>query len=265
MRIKTEIVNKIFIVTFEGRRFDASFAQVFVKSMQHYIQRGHLDIVLDLASVEFVDSMGIGAIVHCLNQINGRGQLVLCGVNDTVVNLLKMTGLDDVFVQVADRNEAFKRLNVEKKKRVVAPVSAPTPPKAKGFDEALLSSLSMESDDPVQEVSSGERRKYRRIDHKHILNEDIILKCFNKNSGKQSTTVVLDISPGGVLLVSQSKCTIGDELILEGRIGINFKFRERAVIRNCREGKYGIEFIDPSEKTISFLQQLTGSVMMGKT
>ncbi len=263
MKIKTEIINKVLVVTCEGSRFDASFAQGFVKSMQNYIQKGYLDIVLDLSSVEFVDSTGLGAIVRCLKELNGRGHLVLCGVNVMVLSLFKMTRLENVFLQAADRSEAFRRLDLEKKKRVTSPAPSPASPKSKGFDEALLSSLSMEGGGPVRETGSKERRKYRRIDHKHILNEDIIFNCTNQVTGKRSTTIVLDISAGGVLMVSHASCTIGDELILEGSIGINFKFRERAVIRNCRQGKYGIEFIKPSEKTTSFLQQLTGAVMMG--
>lgn len=264
MKIKTEIINKIFVVTCQGNRFDASFAQEFVKFMRYHIQKGHLDIILDLSSVEFVDSSGLGAIVRCLKEINGRGKLVLCGVNEMVLSLLQITRLEKVFIRAADRKEAFKRLALEKKKQAAPPPPPLAPPKPKGFDDALLSSLSMEGDDEAAaEKTITDRRRYRRIDHKYILNEDIILKCINKKTGKRLMTVVIDISPGGVLIVSPSKLSIGEKVILEGRIGANFKFREQAVVRNCREGKYGLEFIDPLEKTKSFLLQLTGSVMMG--
>jgi len=261
MKIKTEIINGVFVVTCQGSRFDASFAQDFVKSMQNYIQKGHLDIILDLSSVEFVDSTGLGAIVRCLKEINGRGKLVLCGVNEMVLSLLQITRLDKVFIQAADRREALKRLALEKKKQKTPP---PPPPKPKGFDDALLSSLSMEEDDEsAPQKTVRDRRRFRRINHKYILNEDIILKCINKKTGKHSMIVVIDISPGGVLIVSPSNLSIFDKVILEGRIGANFKLREQAIVRNCREGKYGLEFIDPLERTKSFLLELTGSVMMG--
>ncbi len=262
MKIKTEIINNVFVVTCQGSRFDASFARDFVKSMQYHIQKGHLDIILDLSSVEFVDSAGLGAIVRCLKEINGRGKLVLCGAKEMVLSLLQITQLDKVFIQAENRREAFKRLALEKKK-LHAP-SKPTPSKPKGFDEALLSSLSMEKDgEPVSEKATGERRKFKRIGHKNILNEDIIFKCIDKKTGKHSMVVVINISPGGLLIVSPSKLSIGDKVILEGRIGVNFKLREQAIVRNCREGRYGLEFIDPLEKTKSFLLRLTGSVMMG--
>jgi methyl-accepting chemotaxis protein len=181
--------------------------------------------------------------------------------------------IKDLAKQTADATleEAFKRLTaIQKKKKPVrtAPVakSAPTPvsPKAKAFDDALLSSLKMEDSDEVQEVDSAERRKYRRINRKQIINEDIIVHCTNTGTGKRLTAVILDISPSGILLVSPSKLVVGHQFILEGRIGRTFKFREHAVIRNCRDRKYGMEFKKPSEATRAFLHQLTGSLVLSK-
>ena len=269
MKINTEIVNTFFVVTCEGRRLDAPFAQNFFNSMQSIIQKGHMDIVLDLSSVEFVDSTGLGAIVRCLKELDNRGNLVLCGVNEMVLSLLKMTRLDDVFIQAATREEAFKKLAAVKKgtkPTQTAPIVQPAapPPQPKGFDNDLLSSLKMEGEETIQEVGSGERRKHQRLDKKQILNEDIIVRGRNLMTGKSLTAVILNISPGGLLLVSPAKLTVGHEFILEGRIGRNFKFREQAVIRNNRDRKYGLEFIRPSEKTTAFLHQLTGSVMLSK-
>jgi anti-sigma B factor antagonist len=269
MKINTEVVQKSFIVTCKGARLDASFAQSFFNSMQGFIQKGHMDIVLDLSSVEFVDSTGLGAIVRCLKEINGRGELVLCGVNTMVLSLLKMTRLDNVFIQAASRSEALEMLQVEQeKKKAAAPppepevTPAPAPSKSKGFDESLLSSLTMEDDGTVHGVDSAEKRRHRRITNKQILSEDIVIHCTNNGTGKRSTAVVLDISPSGILAVSPSTLTVGDEFIIGGRIGDNFKFRERAVIRNCSDGKYGFEFLKPSQETTSFLHQLTGAIML---
>lgn len=266
MKINTEIIQKIFIVTCEGTRLDAAYAKKFFNSMQSFIKKGHMDIVLDLSSVEFVDSTGLGAIVLCLKEIDGRGQFVLCGVNEMVLSLLKMTHLDSIFTQAETRKEAIKRLTLEKKKKAVAqtPAVKPAPPlpQKKGFDESLLASLTMEDGDAVPKADPKERRKYRRISNRQILNDDIIVHCTNTADGRRTTAVVINISLGGLLPVSPSKLTVGHEFIISGRIGPSFKFRERAVIRNSRDRQYGLEFINLSEKTRSFLQQLTGSVVL---
>lgn len=269
MKINTEIVQKIFIVTCEGSRLDASFAKSFFDSMQGFIKKGHMDIILDLSSVKFVDSTGLGAIVRALKEIGGRGQLLLCGVNDMVLSLLKMTRLDDVFIQAIDRVAALKMLAV-----APAPVEAQKMPQAADcgtsaglsnrpcLGDPTITTLEMEGGGVVHGIAEGEKRGFRRISNKEILSEEIIVYCTNQETGKCSTAVILDISPSGLLVISPAALAVGTEFIVEGRIGRNFRLRERAVISNGREGKYGFEFVKPSPETTSFLHQLTGAVML---
>jgi len=66
-------------------------------------------------------------------------------------------------------------------------------------------------------------------------------------------------------MTSRARLAIGDEFLLEGRIGRAFKFKERAVSRASREQKYGLEFIDLSPETSQFLNRLTGSVDINKS
>lgn len=260
MKIKTEIIDSIFIVTFEGSRLDASFAQDFLTAMKGFIQKGHLDILLDLSTVEFVDSTGLGSIVRCLKEIDSRGQLVLCGVNEMVLNLLQLTRLDKIFIQAKDRREALTTLSWKKEKKSGTTISAGSGiPEEDDDDWAIL----LEVDDgEIEEVASDERRKHKRIGHRQILDEDLVAYCSNTSSGKNSTAVILNISPGGILMVSTSHHSIGDELLIRSIIGKSFKLKELAIIRSCNEGKYGLEFLKPSQKTITFLNQLTGAVSL---
>ena len=264
MRIKTEIFKGVFVVTCDGTRLDASFAQKFFNSMRGFIQKGHTDIVLELSRVKFVDSTGLGAIVRCLKEINSRGHLVLCGVNENVLSLLKMTHLDAVFLRADKVSSALETLNKEKEKAKVE-LEAETnvaEQSRKGFDPALLDSLSMEDEEPVQEVDTSERRRHRRVGHKQITNNDIVVYITNIETGKRTAAVILNISASGVLAVSPSKHAVGDSFIMEGRIGTNFKLKESVIIRNSSDGKYGFEFVKPSEKTTLFLHQMTGSVVL---
>lgn len=260
MKIKTEIVQSIFIVTFEGDRLDASFAQDFLTAMKGFIQKGHRDILLDLSAVDFVDSTGLGSIVRCLKEIDSRGQLVLCGVNEMVLSLLQMTRLDKIFTQAADRNEALNRLSWKKPKKTGTTISAVSGiPDEKEEDYAILLEI---DDGEVEEVANSERRRHRRIAHQQILDEDLVAYCTNTATGKSSTGVVLNISPGGLLMVSTSQHALGAELLIRSIIGRNFKLKELTVIRSCNDGEYGLEFVKPSEQTRLFLNQLTGAVTL---
>jgi len=264
MRIKTEIYKGVFVVTCDGTRLDAAFAQVFFNSLRSFIQKGHTDIILDLSRVQFVDSTGLGAIVRSLKEIDNRGVLMLCGVNESVLSLLKMTHLDAVFHRAPNLKASFELLKVEKEKQATkleAEIKA-IEKEPKGFDPSLLTSLSMEDGEQVQEVDNKERRRHRRIGHKQVLSSEIIVYITNKGTSKRSAAVILNISASGVLAVSPSELSVGDRFVMEGRIGTTFKLQENVIIRNCREGKYGFEFIKPSQKTTSFLHQMTGSAVL---
>ncbi len=270
MKIHTELVQKICIVTCDGGRFDASFAPSFLGSMQYLIRKGHLHLILDLSSVVFLDSTGLGAVVRCLKDVGDRGLVVLCGVNPKVLSLLKMTHLEEIFTMAEDRDQALVVARADLARRngtLSSPETKPEAPSsepsnASVFDESLLSSLKMEEDDAVLEIDSSERRRYRRIPQQQIVNDEMVFICTNRTTGRRVSGVILDISPSGILFASPVKLSEEDGFLVEGNIGRTFKLRENVVIRNRKDLNYGFEFVKPSDETTSFLHQLTGAVML---
>ena len=256
MKIETEITRGILIITCVDSRLDAAVAQPFFKMIKNHIDKGHKHLVIDLSNVKFVDSTGLGALVRCLKELGSQGQLVLYGVGELVRSLLLMTKMDNIFAQAKGKTEAIELL-LFNKKRFAAKAAG-------GFSEDGLASLKMESGEEIQEVASGERRRHQRIHHKQIVDEDIIVYCTNTRTGKRSTAIVLNISPGGLLLVSPTKYNVDDECVVQGSVGKNFKFKELVVVRQVFEGKYGLEFMKAAPETTQFLNQLTGAVIMGK-
>lgn len=293
MRIKTEILQSTFIITCEGSSLDGSLIREFLTAMNDFITKSQLDTILDLSSVNFIDSTGLGSVVRALNQIDGAGSLILCGVDERVLSLLKMTRLDEIFTQKVNRKTALSHLLRERKKAsATQPSTDPKPHliqnrnSKKGRrkahppeeDQAMLWEVAEEdfeeivSDEGMEDkdvplpgkikTPGEERRRYRRIEHKQIMNDDFVIYCKNTATGRHHPGVVLNISPGGLLMTSRSQLSIGDELLLEGRIGKHFKFKERAVSRSSHQHNYGLEFINLSAETSHFLNQLTGSVDM---
>lgn len=307
MRIKTEIIQSIFIITCEGASLDASLAQEFLTGMDRFLKKSQLDILLDLAAVNYIDSTGLGAIVRSLIDMEGDRQLILCGVNERILELLKMTYMNNEFIQAASRNRVLSNLFWERKNRIHAQAVSKTelpstqddvtihydllddepgeesqgitrekedtaiPWEVDDFEieevteqtdeaEEYLTALHNEKHDFVEPDKKKERRKYRRIEHQQITDEDITIYCKNTVTGKHHMAVVLNISPGGLLLTSPARFTPGDKLLLEGRLGRYFKFKEHAISRSCRKDKYGLEFVDLSMETTHFLNRITGSI-----
>jgi anti-sigma B factor antagonist len=275
MKIKTEIINSIFIITCDGPSLDASLAQEFLSAMGGFIQKSQMDVLLDISGVNFVDSTGIGSVIRSLTEIDGHGQLILCGVNNRTLALLEMAHLDGTIHHEPTRDKALNSLFWDTKEdshtTIVDETEFIDTTEEHEDINDLTTLLEPEKEQiPIVkknqiEIPKEERRQYRRIEKKQIMDEEFAIFCKNVTTGRQYPGLVLNISPGGILMTTRSKLSIGDELLVEGRIGRQFKFKERAVSRSCRKQKHGLEFIDLSKETNNFLDRLTGSVDMIKS
>lgn len=73
---------------------------------------GYINIIVDLDKVRFVDSSGLSAILVG-NRIctEHDGTFALCGLNDTVKNLIKISQLDDVLNIFSTQFDALNAIN----------------------------------------------------------------------------------------------------------------------------------------------------------
>lgn len=92
------------------RRLDADSSRDFKEQLTEIIQQGESQILLNLAEVEFIDSSGLGTLLSLLRQLGAQGNLMLCSVDENVMNLLRLTRLNRVFQIYADEAEAMATL-----------------------------------------------------------------------------------------------------------------------------------------------------------
>jgi len=97
MEISSEQRGNLLVVTLQEKRLEAATATFFKSTMVDFINSGATRIVLDLSQVDFVDSSGLGSIVSILKTLGDEGELVLCGISQTVMSLFKLTRLDRIF------------------------------------------------------------------------------------------------------------------------------------------------------------------------
>lgn len=94
-------------VTFEkvGSREAPIVQQELFTAAEH----GRWRIVVDLAQVTLLASMGLGALVSLHKKCKEEsGSMVVCGLGKDLLALLKLTHLDRVFRVYADRDAAVK-------------------------------------------------------------------------------------------------------------------------------------------------------------
>lgn len=109
MKLAIENREDVLVVQPEESRLDALIASEFKDRLGSLIKDGHRKIVLDLASVEFIDSSGLGAMVTVLKKIGNLGEMRLCSISKPVQSLFEMTRMNKVFKIFEDRQQALLR------------------------------------------------------------------------------------------------------------------------------------------------------------
>ncbi len=85
------------LVRVDEPRLDAAIALTFKDRMREIIARGSGGILLDLASVGFLDSSGLGAIIALHKAMPPGRQLELAGLTPNVARVFRLTHMDSVF------------------------------------------------------------------------------------------------------------------------------------------------------------------------
>ena len=111
MQIEETMSGEVAILAILQPRIDLRSAGELKLAIGERGGRGLRGLVVDLTVVAFVDSSGLGALVSSLKLIGRGGELVLCGLNDTVVTLFELTRMDKVFRSFATSAEAVAALS----------------------------------------------------------------------------------------------------------------------------------------------------------
>lgn len=97
MQVVTHSHGDTVVASVKESRIDAASAVKFKDAMQA-IGRGPGDrVILDLASVEFLDSSGLGAVVAVMKAYAPSKTLELAGLGPVVEKVFRLTRMDKVF------------------------------------------------------------------------------------------------------------------------------------------------------------------------
>ena len=110
MKLTIKENEDVTIVTVLESRLDASTAPEFKSEIDTIIKQGTQTMILDISSISFMDSSSLGSMVAILKSLGNSGKLVICGATGVVLELFKLTRMDQVFNLASDLNEAKKEL-----------------------------------------------------------------------------------------------------------------------------------------------------------
>lgn len=115
MRIEMNERDGVTVVKPEGERLDLEVSVEFRAMLLRAIAAGQRQLVVDLADIEFIDSSGLGALVSALKALRAQhnGDIRLAGLQQPVVELLKVTRLNRVFSSYPTAEEAVQSFGHE--------------------------------------------------------------------------------------------------------------------------------------------------------
>lgn len=110
MNIEFEDIHNATIIMPREAHLDASNYRDFKNALEPIMESGR-HIVLDLESVDFIDSSGIGALLTCLRQVTAKGAAFrMCNVSEQVRSIFSLVRMERIAPLDQSRDEAINAL-----------------------------------------------------------------------------------------------------------------------------------------------------------
>ncbi|HXM98031.1 MAG TPA: STAS domain-containing protein [Candidatus Dormibacteraeota bacterium] len=109
MTTTTRQSGNVTIVDIKGRIVMGAESASLRDAIVDLLNKGHLQILFNLAGVDFIDSMGLGALVGASVSVRKQGgELKLLNVSNKVTDVMQITKLYTVFDIATDEAAAVK-------------------------------------------------------------------------------------------------------------------------------------------------------------
>jgi len=111
MAVKHKITDKAVIVTFKGKLMGGEETDECHERIKGLIQEGQSNVVIDLSSVKWMNSKGLGMLMACFTSLtNAGGNLKIAGATEKTNSLLMITKLITIFDTYPTVDEAMASL-----------------------------------------------------------------------------------------------------------------------------------------------------------
>jgi anti-sigma B factor antagonist len=111
MKFEDSLQNNIVILDVSGKIMGGEETTMFHGRIHEYITQNKKNIIVDLAKVEWMNSVGLGMLISALTTVkNAGGRLVLANITK-IESVLTITRLISVFEHYDSRDEAMKVFN----------------------------------------------------------------------------------------------------------------------------------------------------------
>lgn len=111
MTITSTLTDGILYVTLAGDLIGSPDTQQLVASVDAHLGQAVTNCAVDLSSIRYINSTGIGVLVSLLTKFRSRGgEMVLINPADHPRKMLALTKLTNIFIVAADEAAARQQL-----------------------------------------------------------------------------------------------------------------------------------------------------------
>ncbi len=111
MKIEKRQQDNVTVVVIEGVIKLGESARLFSDYLNELFEGDAGSVLIDMTGIDYVDSTGLGELVGYLQRFEGQGRrLALLRPQSRILNLLKLTKLNEVFLIFTDEDEAITAL-----------------------------------------------------------------------------------------------------------------------------------------------------------
>jgi anti-sigma B factor antagonist len=105
--MRTEEKGRFTVIYLEEKKIGVENIVKIKKDVLDAISVSKDTVIIDFSKVDYLDSSGMGMLLSLQKKSKDK-ELRLCGLNDAVANLLKLTKLDTIFKIYDTVEEALK-------------------------------------------------------------------------------------------------------------------------------------------------------------
>ncbi len=112
MKIKQSLQGEVMVLQVSGKIMGGPDHEKFQGEIKELIANGHVDILLNMSKVSWVNSTGLGILVSAFHTLKkNSGRLKICEVNDRIDNILNVAQLKLVFETYDNCSDALVSFN----------------------------------------------------------------------------------------------------------------------------------------------------------
>ncbi len=113
MKITEKAHGDVMVLHLSGKIMGGSDHDLFHSEIKTLVNEGFVDVVLNMAKVNWINSTGLGVLVSGYHTVKKNGgQMKICTVSDRIDNILNVTQLKLVFETLDTEKDALAALGV---------------------------------------------------------------------------------------------------------------------------------------------------------